>query len=241
MHLLILASGRGSRLKKATSKHPKCFVKVKQKKIIDYIAENFYKFEDIIIATGYKSSLLKKKFPQAKFAHNKYYLTTNMVYSMFCSSSLIKKDVIVSYSDIIFDPLIINKMINFKPTHMPLFKNWEKYWKKRMKTKDINFDAENLITKKNKILSIGEKILDKRPRLQFMGLIRLKYNDFFKLKKFFNKINKPKIDMTSFINLAINNKVISMNFFETSKFWFEIDNQIDKKVAEKMLKKIKFK
>ena len=62
MHLLILASGRGSRLKKATSKHPKCFVKVKQKKIIDHIAENFYKFEDIIIATGYKSSLLKKNF-----------------------------------------------------------------------------------------------------------------------------------------------------------------------------------
>ena len=162
-----------------------------------------------------------------------------MVYSMFCASGLIKKDVIVSYSDIIFDPLIINKMISLKTTHMPLFKKWEKYWKKRMKNKEINFDAENLITKKNKITSIGEKILDKRPKLQFMGLMKLKYKDFFKLKKFFYKINKPKIDMTNFINLAINNKIISMNFFETNKFWFEIDNQKDKKITEKMLWKIK--
>ena len=239
MHLLVLASGRGSRLKKATSKHPKCFVKVRKKKIIDYISENFIKFDDIIIATGYKSNLLRKKFPLARFAHNKYYQTTNMVYSMFCASGLIKKDVIVSYSDIIFDPLIINKMISLKTTHMPLFKKWEKYWKKRMKNKEINFDAENLITKKNKITSIGEKILDKRPKLQFMGLMKLKYKDFFKLKKFFYKINKPKIDMTNFINLAINNKIISMNFFETNKFWFEIDNQKDKKITEKMLWKIK--
>ena len=158
-----------------------------------------------------------------------------MVYSMFCASNLIKSDVIISYSDIIFDPLILNKMINLETTHMPLFKNWEKYWKKRMSNKEINFDAENLVTKKDKIVSIGEKILNKRPKLQFMGLIRLKYKDFFKLKKFFKKINNPKIDMTSFINLAIKNKIITMNFFETKKFWFEIDNKKDKQVAEENL------
>ena len=235
MDLLVLASGRGSRLKKATSKQPKCFVQVNKKKIIDYISENFIKFDNIIISTGYRSNLLKRRFPLVKFAHNKNYLITNMVYSMFCASNLIKSDVIISYSDIIFDPLILNKMINLEKTHMPLFKNWEKYWKKRMSNKEINFDAENLVTKKDKIVSIGEKILNKRPKLQFMGLIRLRYKDFFKLKKFFKKINNPKIDMTSFINLAIKNKIITMNFFETKKFWFEIDNVKDRKVAEKYL------
>tara|TARA_B100001029_G_C14793413_1_gene303089 strand:- start:216 stop:428 length:213 start_codon:yes stop_codon:yes gene_type:complete len=61
MQLLILASGRGARLKKSTSKHPKCFVQIRKKKIIDYISENFSKFDETIIATGYKSNLIKKK------------------------------------------------------------------------------------------------------------------------------------------------------------------------------------
>ena len=100
---------------------------------------------------------------------------------------------------------------------------------------NINLDAENLITNKNKIVSIGGKIIDKRPKLQFMGLIKLKFKDYLKLYKFFKKINKPKIDMTRFINLAIQNKIVKMNFFVSKKFWFEIDNQRDKKITEKML------
>ena len=41
--------------------------------------------------------------------------------------------------------------------------------------------------------------------------------------------------MTSFINLAIKNEIITMNFFETKNFWFEIDNKKDKQVAERNL------
>tara|TARA_B110000014_G_scaffold263953_1_gene262592 strand:- start:1708 stop:2415 length:708 start_codon:yes stop_codon:yes gene_type:complete len=235
MQLLILASGRGARLKKSTSKHPKCFVQIKKKKIIDYISESFSKFDETIIATGYKSDLIKKKFPYIKLAHNKKFLTTNMVYSMFSAKKLIHSDIVVSYSDIIFDHAIIDRMIKIKKTHMPLNRNWLQYWKKRMSYNKINLDAENLITNKNKIVSIGGKIINKRPKLQFMGLIKLKFKDYLKLYKFFKKIKKPKIDMTRFINLAIQNKIIRMNFFVSKKFWFEIDNQKDKKVTEKML------
>ena len=235
MQLLILASGRGARLKKSTSKHPKCFVQIRKKKIIDYISENFSKFDETIIATGYKSNLIKKKFPYIKFAHNKKFLTTNMVYSMFSAKKLIHSDVVVSYSDIIFDHTIIDKMIKINKTHMPLNRNWLQYWKKRMNHHKINLDAENLITNKNKIVSIGGKIINKRPKLQFMGLIKLKFKDYLKLYKFFKKINKPKMDMTRFINLAIQNKIIKMNFFVSKKYWFEIDNQSDKKITEKML------
>ena len=52
-----------------------------------------------------------------------------------------------------------------------------------MNEKKINNDAENISIKKNKVISIGGKITNIRPKLQFMGLIKLRYKDF---KNFIN-------------------------------------------------------
>ena len=60
MQLVILASGRGSRLQDKTKKIPKCLVKLKGKPIIDYNLKFFNKFKKKIIITGYKSQLIKK-------------------------------------------------------------------------------------------------------------------------------------------------------------------------------------
>lgn len=232
MQLIILASGRGSRLKKLTEKVPKCLIKVKSKPIIDYTLENFKKFNQTIILTGYKSALINKKYPKLKKIKNNKYLSTNMVCSLFCAKQFIQEDIVVSYGDIIFDEKIIDKMIKFNYSHLPLNKEWLSLWKKRMSEKKINSDAENLSIKKNKVISVGEKIIYKRPKLQFMGLIKLKYKDFIKLHKYYKKLNNPKIDMTNFLNNALKDKIISLGYFETSRYWFEIDNNKDKKIAE---------
>ena len=235
MQLIVLASGRGSRLKKLTKKIPKCLVSVRSKTIIDYISENFRKFNQTIILTGYKSNLIDKKFINLKKVKNEKYMSTNMVYSLFCAKKYIKQDLIISYSDIIFDHRIIDEMIEIKKTHIPLNKKWLSLWKKRMNENKINDDAEDLLINNNKVLSIGKKILAKRPKLQFMGLIKIKYQDFIKLYKYFKTLNNMKIDMTTFLNNAIENKIINLGYFKTSKYWFEIDNVKDRKVAEKYL------
>ena len=235
MQLIVLASGRGSRLKKLTKKIPKCLVSVRSKTIIDYISENFRKFNQTIILTGYKSNLIDKKFINLKKVKNEKYMSTNMVYSLFCAKKYIKQDLIISYSDIIFDHRIIDEMIEIKKTHIPLNKKWLSLWKKRMNENKINDDAEDLLINNNKVLSIGEKILAKRPKLQFMGLIKIKYQDFIKLYKYFKTLNDTKIDMTTFLNNAIKNKIINLGYFKTSKYWFEIDSVKDRKVAEKYL------
>jgi choline kinase len=235
MQLILLASGRGSRLKKLTQNTPKCLIKVKSKPIIEYISENFQKFSEIIILTGYKSELIKKKFPKIKIIRNNKYKSTNMVYSLFCAKKYITQDVIVSYSDIIFDNKIINKMINFNKSHIPLNKEWLSLWRKRMSKKKINNDAENLTVNKKKVISIGSKIKSCRPKLQFMGLIKLKYNDFIKLYKFFISLKSPKINMTSFLDVSLKKNIFSLGYFKTSHYWFEIDNIKDIKVTEKFL------
>jgi len=235
LQLILLASGRGSRLKKLTQNTPKCLIKVRSKPIIEYISENFKKFNETIILTGYKSELIKRKFPNIKKIRNNKYKSTNMVYSLFCAKKYITQDIIVSYSDIIFDHKIINKMINFNKSHIPLNKEWLNLWKKRMSEKKINNDAEDLSVNEKQVISIGSKIKNSRPKLQFMGLIKLKYKDFIKLYNFFKSLKNPKVNMTSFLDMALKKNIISLEYFKTSLYWFEIDNIKDKKVTEKFL------
>ena len=59
-----------------------------------------------------------------------------MVCSLFCAKQFIQKDIIISYGDIIFDEKIIDKMIKFNYSHLPLNREWLSLWKKRMNEKN---------------------------------------------------------------------------------------------------------
>ena len=52
MHLIVLASGKGSRLGQLTKDKPKCFLKVDGKYIIEHLAPIFEHFEKVFIVVG---------------------------------------------------------------------------------------------------------------------------------------------------------------------------------------------
>ena len=159
-----------------------------------------------------------------------------MVETMFCSiEKLNKTDVIVIYSDIIFEKKLIQKLIRKRGNIIPLNSNWIQNWKKRMKNKEILKDAENITTKNGKIINLGGKIIGKKPKYQFMGIAKFKYSDFIKLRKFYKKLNNQKIDFTTFINLSIKKKIINIGFISTKTFWTEIDSVNDLKVCKRII------
>jgi len=159
-----------------------------------------------------------------------------MVYSLFTVSSIKSNNIVVCYGDIIFDENIFNILKkNYLNTIVLLKKDWLKVWRGRMKYNKIKEDAEDVKIINNNLTSIGNKITSKLPKYQYMGIIKFKKKDFYKLKIFFKKINNLKIDFTSFLDKAIKFKVIKIKTVITSKFWFEIDNFKDIKFTEKNL------
>jgi len=65
---LILAGGKGSRLKFLSKELPKPLLEIKGKPILQYNIELFKKFgiKDIILSVGYKTDMIKKKFGDGK-------------------------------------------------------------------------------------------------------------------------------------------------------------------------------
>lgn len=238
MDLILLSAGRGSRLSKKLRFKPKSLAMVNNKAIIEHNILFFNKFKKKYIITGYRKKLLSNfaKKNNFKIINNHNYKMTNMVYSMFLASRYVKQDVLVCYGDIIFDPKIYN-LFKSKENIIPLNSNWLKIWKKRMSVKHIKKDAENLNLSKNYLTSIGGIIKKKFPKYQYMGVFKLKKKSFFDLKKFFVKINNNKIDMTTFINLAIKNNKLRLKVKKYNSYWYEIDNEKDLFITSRDLKK----
>ena len=51
-----------------------------------------------------------------------------MVHSLFHPYKQVKEDLVVIYSDIIFDKNILKELIIKKGTTMPIKSNWYEYW-----------------------------------------------------------------------------------------------------------------
>ena len=236
MQLVLLAAGKGSRLPKKYINSPKCMVKINNKTILDHNKYFYNKFKHKTIISGFKNYKLKKFIKENNFNNivNEKYKTTNMVYSLFKLKNIKSNQIVVCYADIIFDRNIFNYLKNNKSLII-LKKNWINVWRGRMKYKKILNDAEDVLVKKKKLISIGQKIKKKLPKFQYMGIIKLKYKDFINLKKYFRKIDCTKIDFTSFLNMALKNKIISLNTVITNKFWFEIDTKQDIDFASKKI------
>jgi len=232
MILVVLASGRGKRLENLTKQKPKCLINISNKfTLLDGISRNFKFFKKVVIVTGYKNHLIEKKlnFKNLVFIKNKKYFNTNMVESLFLTKNEIKnEDILITYADIFFDTKILINLIKIKKNIIPLKKNWYQSWKARYKSlTKIKKDAENVIVRKKKILSIGGKIKKKLPKFQYMGIVRINNSTFKKMHKFYKVLGMKNISFTHFIDKLIQNKVAEFNFLSTERFWYEVDNKKD--------------
>ena len=239
MQLVLLAAGRGSRLPKKYRIKPKCLTKIGPATILDFNKKFFDNFQTKIIITGYKRQMLQEYIKKNNFIEieNKNFRKTNMVQSLMLSSRYLKKneEIVICYGDIIFNKDIFKIFKRNKGNIITGNKNWLKYWKKRMTIKNIKSDAETFSVRKNILKNIGDKITNKFPKYQYMGILKISYKTFVTMRSYFDKINNKKIDMTGFLNLCINDNGLKIKKINYSSFWHEINNAKDILIARRDL------
>ena len=90
MKIVILCAGIGSRLEHMTKDLPKCLVKIKNKRLIDYQLDSISSLEinEIIVVTGYLSNMVREYLSnRIKFINNDIFDSTNSMYSLWLSKN----------------------------------------------------------------------------------------------------------------------------------------------------------
>ena len=194
---LIVAAGLGSRLKNHTENLPKCMLDFKGKTLLQRQVHAYEEcgIKDITVIRGYKKE--KINYKNLNYVTNDDYKNNNILNSIFYAEKIINGNVIISYSDILFESNVVKRLLESDhDISVVVDIDWRGYYVGR-KDHPIS-EAENVIfNSNNQVLKIG-KIGTQKEEVhgEFIGMIKLTNRggeifkeNFHRLKKLY--WNKP--------------------------------------------------
>lgn len=237
MKAIILAAGRGSRMKSLTDERPKCLVELRGKPLLEWQLESLRAagISDIAVVTGYKRELLAGR-GLSEF-HNPRWAETNMVSSLACAESWLQGEpCIVSYSDIFYSPVAVQSLINCEATLAVTYDpNWLQLWTERFG--DPLLDAETFrLSATNTLAEIGNKpqsVDDVQG--QYMGLLRFTpegWAEVVRLRSELSPQQRDSMHMTNTLQRVIDAGRVPIEAVAYTGEWGEVDSSEDLSVYQ---------
>jgi len=232
MKAIILAAGRGSRMKDLTKEGPKCLVELKGKALLDWQLEALRTvgINEISIVTGYKRELLAGR-GLVEF-HNARWAQTNMVSSLACAEAWLQAEpCIVSYSDIFYSPVAVQSLMDCTTalalTYDP---NWLELWTRRFGNPLL--DAETFrLNSGNNLTEIGNKPQSlKEIEGQYMGLLRFTPQGWAEMVRIRSSLRSEQFDkmhMTGTLQKVIDQGRVAIAAIAYQGEWGEVDSEED--------------
>lgn len=228
MKAIILAAGRGSRMKDLTEDRPKCLVELCGKTLLDRQLEALRTagISTIAIVTGYKRELLANR-GLIEF-HNTRWDETNMVSSLACAQEWLQfEPCVVSYSDIFYSPIAVQSLITCNATLAITYDpNWLELWRKRFG--DPLLDAETFrLTPERTLAEIGNKPKSvDEVQGQYMGLLRFTPEGWAAVSRIRGGLTPAQCDqmhMTGTLQRVIDESRIPVRAIPYTGGWGEVD------------------
>lgn len=200
--VVIMAGGRGTRLRPLTKHIPKPMLKVGNKPIIQTIIDRFSEssFKNFIICVNYKSKIIKDYFGNgAKFGVNIEYVDEKKRMGTAGAISLLKKKLnkpfFVINGDLLTN-LNFKKMLDFHKEHNSRATMCIKQYNINLTYGEVKLDKENIMSINEKpkhkfFINAGAYILDPK-------CIELIPKKFYDMPSLFKKMIKKKYKIVSF-------------------------------------------
>lgn len=187
--------------------------------------------ERFFVVTGYRGDMIRKMGLEGP--ENPRWDQTNMVVSLDCSYKALEaeEDVILTYSDIIFEPAVAQAILNSKEDcGVVVDRGFWDLWSFRME--DPLSDIESLtVDASGAITSIGQKVEDpKQVEAQYLGLMRFKGAALEQLKTTINRLRSTdgfdNMYMTDLLQTMANDG-LRLGAVPIRHGWLEVDSVED--------------
>ena len=185
---IIIAAGLGSRLKSYTENLPKCMLKFGDKTLLERQLEAYRNcgINNISVIRGYKKE--KINYEDLRYYENPDFENNNILNSLFYAEEELNGNVIVAYSDILFEASVVRRLLESQADiSIVVDIDWRGYYDGR-KEHPIE-EAENVIfNANNEVLKIG-KILTEKDDVhgEFIGMLKFTPRGAEIFKKHFHR------------------------------------------------------
>lgn len=219
---VILAGGKGTRLKEVTESMPKGFLEIDNVPIVEQSIQKLIAFgvEEIIIGTGHCNEWydkLSEKYPIIKTIKNENYSNTSSMGTLEVCAPLIDDEFLLLESDLIYDEVGLKVLINDKHENVILASGKSNSFDEVY----LDFDKNNLLTKVSK-----NKEDFTNPNTELVGITKISKNLLNKMVYLYNSNRDKfiKIDYENILEiLAKDNPIFvrKINYYS----WAEIDDE----------------
>lgn len=162
----------GRRLGALTADQPKCTLPVGNKTVIERAIEAFHMagVKHISVVTGFAHQKLRH-YPIKPF-HNAAFARNNVLKSLMYARAELNGDTIVAYSDIIFEPQVVEGLAALQDDFsIVVDSNWKQAYIGR--TEHPPSEAEKVEHRKGLVQRIGKHLSPSIANAEFTGIMRL--------------------------------------------------------------------
>ena len=244
MKTIIIAAGKGQRISDEFKDIPKSLIPINDETIFDRQKKVFKNknISNIVVITGPENKFSDKNITYIQDEENEKH---DILGSLLVAKKYLSDELIISYSDIIFEEKIIQQLLDTEGDIVIAEDlNWEIAYEGR--TEHPLSEAENVLLNKKQILEIKKNIQnDKHTIGEFLGLVKMtKKGAKMFLEKiedleinhrgpFHNAMSLEKGYLTDMIQELIDSSIEVTPSFIVGK-WCEIDTKQDYERAKKL-------
>ncbi len=244
MKAIIIGAGRGERLMPHTANAPKCFAKVKGRRILDWGIEALRTggLMDVVFVGGYRIEQVQAEYPEFTFCHNVDWQNNNILVSLMHAECHMDDGFVCAYSDILYRPDIPYRLMQ-SAHDMTLVcdRAWRARYQKR--TEHPETDAEKVAVEGGRVVAINRTMPIEAARNEYIGVARFTREGARILRDAYHRA-KAKYDGRPFQDAPVFQKAYLIDLFqemieegipmypmETQGGYMEIDTNQDFQIA----------
>jgi L-glutamine-phosphate cytidylyltransferase len=242
MRALILAAGRGSRMRHLGDERPKCLVELDGRPLLALQVAALRRggASEIGVVRGYRAEMLN--FPGLAYFTNERWAETNMVASLAVAAEWLRSGpVIVSYADIFYRAELVRSLAAVSGALVIAYdRAWRSLWTRRFA--DPLSDAETFrIDAQGTLLEIGARATRIEDiHGQYMGLLKFTppaWHAVEALRASLEERERDRLDMTGLLRRLLARGTVPIGTCGTDGQWGELDSPGDAELYTSMLKR----
>lgn len=156
-----------------TADTPKCFAEVAGRRILDWTMHSFYRngIDQICFIGGYQIDKVRRAYPHLTFRNNAEWANNNILSSLFYAEDLMDEPFICCYSDILFTPAIVERLLRRKED-IALVVDTDWLSRYRHRSEHPADDAEKITVRDGVIVRVQRDIEENEAHGEFIGVAK---------------------------------------------------------------------
>lgn len=173
---MIIAAGRGSRLKSETDDLPKTLVEVMGRPMLEWVLDAFtaagLSRKDVVFVCGYRADVIKARYPEFTYVTNHDWQNNNILLSLLMARDYLRGGFVSTYGDIVYEGAVVKKLVD-SPAAIAL--GCDTAWRRRYvgRTEHPETDAEKLRADGKRVIELSRTIPSERADGEFIGVMKL--------------------------------------------------------------------